>query len=67
MSDVMAVYAYVNPLVAVFLGAWLADEVLNTRILVAGLIIISSVVLINQTKSRPRVSKRKKAQVPVVK
>ena len=65
--SLVATYAYVNPLVAVFLGAWLADEVLNTRILVAGLIIISSVVLINQTKSRPRVSKRKKAQVPVVK
>jgi len=49
--SLVATYAYVNPLVAVFLGAWLADEVINTRIIVAGLIIIGSVVLINQSKS----------------
>jgi drug/metabolite transporter (DMT)-like permease len=49
--SLVATYAYVNPLVAVFLGAWLADEIINTRIIVAGLIIIGSVVLINQSKS----------------
>jgi len=65
--SLVATYAYVNPLVAVFLGAWLANDTLNARILVAGLVIIGSVVLINQTKSRPRVSKRKKARVAVVK
>jgi drug/metabolite transporter (DMT)-like permease len=65
--SLVATYAYVNPLVAVFLGAWLANETLNARILVAGLVIISSVVLINRTKSRPRVSKQKKAQVAAVK
>ena len=65
--SLVATYAYVNPLVAVFLGAWLADEALNARILVAGLVIIGSVVLINQTKSKPRVSKRKKAQVAAAK
>ena len=48
--SLVATYAYVNPLVAVFLGAWLADETLNARILVAGLVIIGSVVLINQSK-----------------
>lgn len=56
-----ATYAYVNPLVAVFLGAWLADETLNARILVAGLVIIGSVVLINQTKS-PKASKKLEAE-----
>ncbi len=50
--SLVATYAYVNPLVAVFLGAWLADETLNARILVAGLVIIGSVVLINQTKPK---------------
>jgi drug/metabolite transporter (DMT)-like permease len=50
--SLVATYAYVNPLVAVFLGAWLADETLNARILVAGLVIIGSVVLINQTRSK---------------
>ncbi len=52
--SLVATYAYVNPLVAVFLGAWLANETLNARILVAALIIISSVVLINQTKRKPK-------------
>jgi drug/metabolite transporter (DMT)-like permease len=46
-----ATYAYVNPLVAVFMGAWLADETLNARILVAALVIIGSVILINQNKT----------------
>lgn len=48
--SLVATYAYVNPLVAVFLGAWLADEVINARILAAGLVIIGSVVLINQAR-----------------
>jgi drug/metabolite transporter (DMT)-like permease len=47
-----ATYAYVNPLVAVFMGAWLADEVLNARILTAAVIIVGSVVLINRTKPK---------------
>jgi drug/metabolite transporter (DMT)-like permease len=52
--SLVATYAYVNPLVAVFLGAWLANEVLNARIFTAALIIIGSVVLINRTKRKPR-------------
>jgi drug/metabolite transporter (DMT)-like permease len=52
--SLVATYAYVNPLVAVFLGAWLANETLNARILVAALIIVGSVVLINQTKRKPK-------------
>jgi len=52
--SLVATYAYVNPLVAVFLGAWLANEVVNARILIAGTVIIGSVVLINQTKRRPK-------------
>lgn len=61
--SLVATYAYVNPLVAVFLGAWLANETINARILAAGLIIIGSVVLINQSKSkRVKTIKRKKVQ-----
>jgi drug/metabolite transporter (DMT)-like permease len=45
-------YAYVNPVVAVFLGNLLADEPLNARILIASAIIIGSVVLINSTRQR---------------
>jgi len=60
--SLVATYAYVNPLVAVFLGAWLANETLNARILVAALIIIGSVVLINQTKRKPKKLEPKPAQ-----
>jgi len=59
--SLVATYAYVNPLVAVFLGAWLANEMLNARILVAALIIIGSVVLINQTKRKSKKLKTKHA------
>ena len=37
-------YAYVNPVVAVFLGYFLAGEALNGRTLIAAAIIIGSVI-----------------------
>jgi drug/metabolite transporter (DMT)-like permease len=48
-------YAYVNPMVAVFLGYFLAGEELSGRILIASIIIVGSVIMINrarQIKSR---------------
>ena len=45
--SLVSTYAYVNPLVAVLLGAWLASEPLTPRILAAAGIIIGSVVFIN--------------------
>ena len=42
-----ATYAYVNPVVAVFLGWLLANEELNARIGIASAIIIGSVIFIN--------------------
>jgi drug/metabolite transporter (DMT)-like permease len=48
--SLVSTYAYVNPVVAIFLGALVAGEVLNGRILFAALIIIGSVVLINTSK-----------------
>lgn len=53
----VATYAYVNPVIAVILGAWLAKETLSPRTLFAALIIIGSVVLITYTQ-RPRIKKR---------
>jgi drug/metabolite transporter (DMT)-like permease len=40
-------YAYVNPLIAVLLGAWLGREPLDGRIALAAAVIIGSIVLIN--------------------
>jgi len=56
--SLVATYAYVNPLVAVLLGAWLASEPLTPRTLAAAGIIIGSVIFINwarqvKVKSEP--------------
>ncbi len=51
--SLMSTYAYVNPVVAVFLGNLLADEPLNGRILMAAAIIIGSVVFINSARKAP--------------
>ena len=47
-------YAYVNPLVAVFLGWLLADERLTARIVVASLVIVGAVALITSSRIRRR-------------
>ena len=52
--SLVSTYAYVNPIVAVFLGVWILDEAVEPRIWVATAIIIGSVIFINST--RPRVS-----------
>jgi drug/metabolite transporter (DMT)-like permease len=52
----VATYAYVNPIVAVILGALFANETLNGRTaLAAGLIIgaVALVITVQQTKSKP--------------
>jgi len=50
--SLIATYAYVNPLVAVLLGAVFAAEPLNLRILAATALIVGSVVLINRAPTR---------------
>ncbi|MBI5295690.1 MAG: EamA family transporter [Chloroflexi bacterium] len=50
--SLVATYAYVNPLVAVFLGFLFAGEDLSLRILAASVIIIGSVVFINSGNRR---------------
>ena len=46
----MSTYAYVNPVVAVFLGWLFANEELNARIAVASAIIIGAVIMINYAR-----------------
>jgi drug/metabolite transporter (DMT)-like permease len=48
----VSTYAYVNPVVAVFLGWLLADEPLTARTMVAAAVIVSGVVLITLTPRR---------------
>ena len=43
---VVSTYGYVNPLIAVALGAWLGGELITPRMAVAGVAIIAGVVLI---------------------
>jgi drug/metabolite transporter (DMT)-like permease len=54
----VSTYAYVNPVVAVFLGWALAAEPMTARTLVAAAIIVTSVIMIT-TDASPRSSPRK--------
>jgi drug/metabolite transporter (DMT)-like permease len=49
-TPLVATYAYVNPLVAVVLGYFLAHEPITLRTLAAGLLIIGSVALVSMPK-----------------
>jgi len=50
--SLVSTYAYVNPIIAVLLGAWFANEKLEPRIWLAAGIIIGSVIFINSTRSK---------------
>ncbi len=62
--SLVATYAYVNPIVAVLLGNWLAEEPLEPRIWLAAAIIVGSVMFIN--RSRSGVQKEAKAREEVI-
>jgi drug/metabolite transporter (DMT)-like permease len=50
-TPLVSTYAYVNPLIAVFLGSLLAEEQLTASILIAALVIVSAVALINTARA----------------
>ena len=50
--SLVATYAYVNPLVAVTLGALLADEPLSPRVLLSGAVIVLAVFLVTTARDR---------------
>jgi drug/metabolite transporter (DMT)-like permease len=56
-SHVVSMYAYINPLVAVFLGWLLLDEKLNAWIGVAFVLIMTSVYLVNRQQRKERIEK----------
>jgi drug/metabolite transporter (DMT)-like permease len=47
----VSTYAYVNPLVAILLGSLLAGEALTTRVMLAALFILGSVVVITMNRN----------------
>jgi len=49
--SLISTYAYVNPVVAIVLGTWIANEMLNSRTIFAAMIILGAVILIT-TKQR---------------
>jgi len=49
-TPLVSTYAYVNPIVAVLLGYFLAGELLTIRILISALMVIGSVALISITQ-----------------
>jgi drug/metabolite transporter (DMT)-like permease len=50
----VSTYAYVNPVVAVFLGWLMLDEDVNRRTILSAVVIVAGVVLITWQKGRPR-------------
>jgi len=50
--SLVSTYAYVNPLVAILLGAWLAKEHLTARVIGAAVIILGSVLLVNRGRQK---------------
>ncbi|MEL7059623.1 MAG: EamA family transporter [Acidobacteriota bacterium] len=50
----VSTHTFVNPVVAVFLGWWIADEVVGPRTLVAAAAIVLSVILLTMQEARRR-------------
>lgn len=48
----VSTYAYVNPVIAVLLGRFLGDEVLDARVLLGATVIVASVALVIMAQSR---------------
>jgi drug/metabolite transporter (DMT)-like permease len=63
-TTLVSTYAYVNPLVAIFLGNLLAAEPVTPRILIAAAIIVGSVAVI--TLTQPANGRKKVVEEPVL-
>jgi drug/metabolite transporter (DMT)-like permease len=57
----VATYAYVNPIVAVVLGAIVLGETIDARTLIAGAVIVAAVALIVTTRGRMRAPRPRSA------
>ena len=62
-TPIVSTYAYVNPVVALFLGSVIVHEPLDGRDIISALIILSGVVLITTAKS---LGMRKTTTIPII-
>ncbi len=62
-ASTVATYAYINPIIAMFLGAWLGGEALSVRTGVAAGLIVASVVVIVSQRNRLSKSSARRAEV----
>jgi drug/metabolite transporter (DMT)-like permease len=62
-TSIVSTYAYVNPVVALFLGSVIVNEPLDGRDIISALIILSGVVLITTAKS---LKMRKVSTIPII-
>jgi drug/metabolite transporter (DMT)-like permease len=62
-TPIVSTYAYVNPIVALFLGSVIVNEPLDERDIISALIILSGVVLITTAKS---LGIRKTSPIPIL-
>ena len=63
--SLVSTYAYVNPVIAIFLGAWIAQESLNGRTILAALVILGAVILITTGKRQSKQGKPKSTREAV--
>jgi drug/metabolite transporter (DMT)-like permease len=64
-TPLVSTYAYVNPLVAIFLGSMLAAEPLTPKILIAALVVVGSVAIINTARTGRASSTSNAVEAPV--
>ncbi|OQX64689.1 MAG: EamA family transporter [Anaerolinea sp. 4484_236] len=55
--SLVSTYAYVNPVIAILLGAWIAHESLNGRTILAAAVILGAVILITNARGKPKVTR----------
>ncbi len=55
--SLVSTYAYVNPIIALLLGAWIAQEALDGRTVFAAVVILGAVILITTGRGRSKPSK----------
>jgi drug/metabolite transporter (DMT)-like permease len=65
-TPLVSTYAYVNPLIAIFLGTWLGQESLTPRILFAALVIVAAVIIINSSRARATQKASPPVHAPIV-